>query len=414
MTVVVALLNLAFLSGIAWWVWTRENSVMKKFYWPTLLIKLLAGIALGVIYSTYYPNSDTFYFFNSAVQVSQQAHTDFTGYFNFLLSHSEGYFLGEARTMFFIKITSVVALLTANNYWIASLYFSLFSFFSAWWLTTSISRYFKEYELAAVIAFLLFPSCVFWSSGIVKESLAVAGLFCITAVCLRIWVENKITITGIVMVILSIWVVWNLKYYYIGLFVPILLTAWLTKRIISLWKIKSFGIEILLWAGMLIIGLVGASLTHPNFFLSRVLEVIVSNNASFLAASSPDNVIQYYHLDASWFSMLMNAPWALFSGLFRPMIGEVDSIMQAAASVENFILLILTIWAAPSLRNLKKSPHRVLIISILAYSVILCVFLALSTPNFGTLIRYRVGFLPFFVFLLVNRPFLTKPLSKFL
>jgi hypothetical protein len=414
MSVLVALLNIALLSGFAWWVWFMDNSAIKKIYWPALVIKLLAGIAVGVIYSTYYPNSDTFYFFNSAAQVSQQAHADFTSYFNFLFGHSEGYFQGEARTLFFIKITSVIALLTANNYWIASLYFSLISFFSAWWLTTRIAQFFKGYEPAAVIAFLVFPSCAFWSSGIVKESLAMAGLFCIAAVFLRIWVENKISVIGIVMVTLSIWVVWNLKYYYIGLFVPILLTAWLTKRIISFWNIKSFGIEILVWAGMLMTGLIAASLTHPNFFLSRVLEVIVSNNASFLAASSPGDVIQYYNLDASWFSMLMNAPWALFSGLFRPMIWEVDSIVQAVASVENLALLALTIWAIPSLKNLKNSPHRILIISILAYSILLCVFLALSTPNFGTLIRYRVGFLPFFGLLFVNQPFLTKPLSKFL
>jgi hypothetical protein len=414
MNVLVVLLNLALLLGIAWWVWFKDNSVIRKFYWPALLIKLLAGIVLGVIYSTYYPNSDTFYFFNSAVQVSEQAHTDFTGYLNFLLSHSEGYFLGEARTIFFIKITSVTALLTDGNYWIASLYFSLVSFFAAWWLAITIAQHFKGYELVAVIAFLLFPSCVFWSSGIVKESLTMAGLFCIAAVFLRIWVENKISVIGIAIVTLSIWVVWNLKYYYIGLFVPVILTAWLVKKITTLWRIENFAVEILLWSGLLLAGLFAVSLTHPNFFLSRVLEVIVSNNASFLAASSPGNVIQYYNLDASWFSMLMNAPWALFSGLFRPMIWEVDSIVQAAASVENLVLLVLTIWAIPSLRGIKNSPYRVLILSILAYSTLLCVLLALSTPNFGTLIRYRVGFLPFFVLLIVNRPFLIKTLSKFL
>lgn len=241
-----------------------------------------------------------------------------------------------------------------------------------------------------------------------------AGLFCIAAVFLRIWAENKISVMGIAMVTLSTWVVWNLKYYYIGLFFPVIVTAWLVKKITSHWKVENFGVEILLCFGLLLAGLLAVSLTHPNFFLSRVLEVIVSNNAAFLEASSPSDVIQYYNLDASWFSMVMNAPWALFSGLFRPMFWEVDSILQATASVENLIILVLTIWATPSLRDLKNSPHRIVILSILAYSILLCVFLALSTPNFGTLIRYRVGFLPFFVLLIVNRPFLTKPLSKFL
>jgi hypothetical protein len=38
----------------------------------------------------------------------------------------------------------------------------------------------------------------------------------------------------------------------------------------------------------------------------------------------------------------------------------------------------------------------------LFYVVFLCVFLALSTPNFGTLSRYRIGFTPFLWLLLLG------------
>jgi hypothetical protein len=49
---------------------------------------------------------------------------------------------------------------------------------------------------------------------------------------------------------------------------------------------------------------------------------------------------------------------------------------------------------------------------VITYSVLLCIFLALSTPNFGTLIRYRVGFLPFLLVLICRQSFLVRFLSK--
>jgi hypothetical protein len=43
------------------------------------------------------------------------------------------------------------------------------------------------------------------------------------------------------------------------------------------------------------------------------------------------------------------------------------------------------------------------LLPILIYCFVLCILLAISTPNFGTLSRYRIGFLPFFVFVLTYR-----------
>jgi hypothetical protein len=41
--------------------------------------------------------------------------------------------------------------------------------------------------------------------------------------------------------------------------------------------------------------------------------------------------------------------------------------------------------------------------------MLLAIFLALSTPNFGTLSRYKIGFFPFLVFLtLYKNPLLGK------
>ena len=100
---------------------------------------------------------------------------------------------------------------------------------------------------------------------------------------------------------------------------------------------------------------------------------------------------------------------AIFSGLYRPFFTEATTVLQFLSAAENFLLLIMTATALMRIKNIVKGKHRLLIFSLIIYIIVLCIFLALSTPNFGTLSRYRVGFLPFFVFLLIaENPLVTR------
>jgi hypothetical protein len=405
-------LNLVFLSLLSWWVWRKETSTIRKFYWPALITKLLCGLLLGLLYKIYYSANDTFYFFDSAIVLSKQVQSDFWEYLRYLFSVHEGFFLGEARTLFFIKITSVIALFTAGNYWVASLYFSLLSFFGAWRLTRVLSLKIPKVQIPAVVALLFFPSVVFWSSGIIKEALAMAALFYVTAFFIQLWFKERVSLISIVGAIISIWVIWNLKYYYVGVFIPVVFTAWAVNQLSTYYAFQKFTTEFLVFVIMLIAGLGLAGLAHPNLNVSRFAEVIISNNEAFMQVSSHNDVIHFYNLKGTWFSVLINSLWALFSGLFRPFLWEANSGMQVIAAIENLLLLILSIGSFRCWQNLPRSPYRLLVVAVVVYCTLLCVFLALSSPNFGTLSRYRVGFLPFLVLLVANHPFVVRRISK--
>jgi hypothetical protein len=104
----------------------------------------------------------------------------------------------------------------------------------------------------------------------------------------------------------------------------------------------------------------------------------------------------------------MNSPWAIIAGLFAPFFWESHSILSAIASVENLVLLILVISFLFSKGQLKGS----FIFPLFVYSIVLCVLLAISTPNLGTLSRYRIGFLPFLIFALSYRNSISNYLLK--
>lgn len=407
-----AALNIIFLLLIALWIWKRDASLLHKFYWPALIAKCTAGISLGIIYSTYYQTSDTFTFFRLAVEQADLARDDFDSYLKFLFSKQEGYFLGEHRTFFYTKITSLLALVTGNNYWITSLYYSLVSFLAAWYLANTIARLFPEFSMAACIAFLFFPSVVFWSSGIIKESLAMAAMFFIVALFLKLWMKERISILAIVPGIVCGIIIFNLKYYYLAALIPITASAYVAQRLNEKLTIESPLKQGVLWVCIMVCGFLLITFLHPNFSLPRILEIIAFNNRLFMDVCTPDDVIHYYNLEPTWGSILMNAPWAFISGLFRPFVWEANTIFKFITGVENLALLMLAIFVVPQLKKAIYSPHRLLILAGILYCAVLSIFLALSTPNFGTLARYGAGYLPFVALLLFQQPVVRKLLPK--
>lgn len=407
-----AAVNIIFLILLAGWVWKRDNTPLHKFYWPALIAKCAAGISLGIIYSTYYDTSDTFIFFKQASEQADLARDDFKSYMNFMFSIREGYFLGEHRTIFYTRITSILALITGNNYWITSAYYSVVSFFAAWYLTNTIARIFPAYKIAACIAFLFFPSVVFWSSGVIKESLAMAALFLMTAVFIKCWIKERISVLLVLLSLICAVIVFNLKYYYLAVFIPIAIAALIVRWLIDKQNVQSPRKQILIWTGVLVLGFVSITFIHPNFSPTRLLQVIVTNNRVFMEVCTPDDVIHFYRLGPAWPSVLINSPWAFISGIFRPFVWEANTIFKFITGVENLILLIMSILVLRSARNVIHSPNRLLILATILYCTVLSIFLALSTPNFGTLTRYSVGFLPFVVLLVFNQPFISKLFAR--
>lgn len=415
MNIVVGIVNVAFIAFISYRVWLRDRSSLRPFYWPALLFKLMSGIALGLLYIHYYSVGDTFNYFTDGVNLARLAREDPGSYINFLWSGDDSFAVWNEliykrpRAMFLSKVTSIFCILTSDNYWIVSIYFSAISFFSAWMLVRKIVVHFQDTLFAATLAFFFFPSVVFWSSGVIKESLAMAALFFLCLVFLRLWVTEKIGPLHWAVAVLALWVLWNLKYYYLAVFLPVAATALMARWFFFRLKSESSGIKITVWCLIFVGPLLLISILHPNFYPERFLEVVVSSHDEFLAISDDDDVIHYTSMEPTAMSIVSNIPLAIFSGLYRPLFLDATTALQYVASLENLLLVLLTIGAFTRIKNIVNGKHRLLIFSLVIFIIILCIFLALSTPNFGTLSRYRVGFLPFFVLMLATEnPWVTK------
>jgi hypothetical protein len=390
--------------------WSREESSIKKYFWFAAFIKIVAGICVGLLYVYYYQAGDTLNYLADGKLLSALARHDAVSYVRFLWNGDgddvSSLKLSDPRAIFFVKFVSVLFLVTGDQYWVSATYLSLLSFFGTWFLFRRINAFFEGATIPAFVAFFLFPSTTFWTSGLIKESLACGALFYLTGIFLEAWFNQTVKIRHSLLAVPALWILWILKYYYAAIFLPVVLACMLYKFLFKpLLKPRNVAYALFLWLMIFICPLVVVSFAHPNFYFHRFLEVIVSNNEIYSTSSQPQDLIKFSRLKPEIQSILVNAPMALFAGLFRPTLLEGSNIIQIIAGAENLFLLFLLGCALINTKKILNSSHRLLAFGIVVYVSLLCIFITLSTPNFGTLSRYRVGYLPFFVFLILcNNP----------
>jgi hypothetical protein len=378
MNLVLPLLNVGLMTWLSWMHFRRHGGGRTTIYWWAISLRILGGVALGLLYFFHYGVGDTLSYWEDG-KLLAKLFADSPGpvaqfYWNDFTSPEIVNALDQQtpRSIFFVKICGV--------------------------LFRRLTHFFPESSTAAAISLLFFPSVVFWSSGLIKESLGLAALFILAGGCLAIVMGQRLTKKEMLMLLVSLWMGWNLKYYWIGIFLPavfpVLVLALASRRFPSL---KRY--DLIAWVFLFGVLLFAATHTHPNFYVSRFLEVIYHNNLEFTRMSDPPRIVQYFNLEPEAASILMNAPAALVAGLFRPFAWEAFNTLSWIAAIENLLVLLLVLQSLLAVKYLFRSGSRVLLLSTVAYVLLLITFLALSTPNFGTLSRYRIGALPFAVML---------------
>ncbi len=395
----VSALNLVVMAGLAVFIWKKQDPHLRPLFWPALIFKLLAGVGLGLIYQYYYSTGDTFHFFDLAKEQARLFHIDTGSYLEGMWHDADGEWKGAARSIFFVKILSIVAILTDGNYWITSLWFSFLSFSGSLYIVGCIMRFFPGAKMATALAFLFFPSVVFWGSGVIKESVALAALLLLSGMYLKAMMNTSPRPTEFVLGLIGFWIVWNLKYYWIAVFLPVVITSLVVHFTSIRFKIPS-RLKLYYWVVLFVVLCFGVSLLHPNFYPERFLQVVIESHQAFVKVSDPTDLIQYESLSAKWASVAVNSAWALISGIFRPFLWEANNGLKALVSLENLFIFLLCIGSLFRIKDFFKAQNRLITMSVMVYIVLLCVFLALSTPNMGSLARYKVGFLPFLIFLI--------------
>jgi hypothetical protein len=107
-------------------------------------------------------------------------------------------------------------------------------------------------------------------------------------------------------------------------------------------------------------------------------------------------------LDGTFGSMIKLAPQAVNVSLFRPYLWEVRNPLMLLSALESLGLLFLTIYTVYKARRyLFGALGNPTILFCLMFSVSFAFAVGISTFNFGTLTRYKIPLLPFYLMAMI-------------
>lgn len=424
---------LAFFYALAFALRPRiTNKFTKPYFIPALSVKLLGAIALGILYHTIYAGDTNNYFTHASIIYKAFGQSIGTGIH---LITTDGtltpelapyasqmtWFGPDSKEYFVIRVAAVCSLLGFNTYSVTALFFAVLSFSGMWamYMTFAKIRPHVYKELALAVFFL--PSVFFWGSGLLKDSLCIGALGWLFYAFYRGAIEKKDIVRCLIIGVVAIKVISSMKVYILLAFIPPA-ALWVfnenTARIKSAairWVVRPFFIT----AGLAVAvyGMSAVAAADARFNLEKIGEQSKLTADYLQGVSKVENGSGYNigEQDGTLSGMAKLAPQAIVVALFRPFLWESRNPTMLLSAIEATYFIVLTIrifyrvGAGKTLRTIISTPVLTLCF---VFSLIFAISVGLSSGNFGTLVRYKIPLMPFYLAGLYIMQSMTQDLIK--
>ena len=393
------------------------NAYTRKYYLPALSLKLFGAVALGVVYYFYYRGGDTINYYEQSKLIYDSFWQSPILGLKILFSHgqfdpmtyavtSKMRWYSSPTEFFVIRIAAVMSLFTFNTYSVIAMLFALLSFSGIWVMYNTFVRLYPIMYKQLAIAVFFVPSVFFWGSGLMKDSLCIGALGWLFYAFYTGLIEKKAPIKMSVIAVIAIYVLLSTKAYILFSFLaPAILWVFAenSRRIKNRVLRRVIG-------PLLVVGGVGAGIFgtlkltegDARYSLDNVAEraKITADYIYRVSIEQGGAAYSLGELDGTMGGMLKLAPQAVNVTLFRPYLWEVHNVIMLISSLESTIFLLFTLWIV--MRTGLMRTLRIIVSSpLLTFSILFALgfsmSVGLSTNNFGSLARYKVHMMPFYL-----------------
>ena len=420
--------------GLAFAVRNRVTNVYTKPYFiPALTLKFVGAIALGLIYTYYYNGGDTINYYDQASVIYRAFGDSFGAGFKLLTTSGDydpalvkytsqiPWFGRGSNEYFVLRTAAFFALLDFNTYTVTALFFALVSFSGIWamYMTFAKIRPVLYKELAVAIFFI--PSVFFWGSGLMKDSLCLGALGWIFYAFYRGAIEKRNILKSVIIGSLAAVPIVSTKIYILLAFLPPAL-LWVVNENNA--RIRNSTVRLLVKPLFFAVGgalafFVATRLTagDDRFDLNKIGErsKITSEYLYQVSVAQQGSAYNLGTLDGTLGGMVKLAPQAIFVSLFRPFLWEARNPVMLLSAIEAtyFIWFTLSIlYKNGVLRTLRLIGTTPVLTLCFVFSLIFAFAVGTSTSNFGTLVRYKIPLMPFYLCGLLITKSMSQPAKR--
>ena len=428
-------LVIVFVLSIAWYLRPLMTNIQtRRYFFPGLFVKLVGALAVGFIYQFYYGGGDTFTYFHLGSVHIWDAFIDsplkamklifgtneYTG--DTFEYSSKIYTFLDMHSYFVVRIAGLLGILTFNTYSSIAVLFGALSFTGIWAMYIGLNSIYKDMHWPFAIAVLFIPSVFFWGSGLLKDTLTLGALGWLTYGAIHIFLLKKRIVSSVIVLVISGYILYVVKIYILLCLIPAII-LWVMQNYTK--SIKQLLVRIIIWPlsiifvfvlGYYTITILGE--TSHRYSIDKFAYTAESTAKWNYYVSQRDGGSGYTLGDYDYSStgLIKKFPSAVWVALYRPYLWESGNVVMLLSGLENFFILLLTLYTVYKV-GIRGVISTVFNEPYVFFCLIFCVGFAfavgVSTYNFGSLVRYKIPLIPYFITALLIIRYHKNRLRKF-
>lgn len=395
------------------------NAYTRPYFVPALTVKFIGAIALGLVYEYYYGGGDTSGYFYHASLIHQAFSDSFPVGMKLLLTSggiydpqtvqytvSMAWYYAGSPEYLLARFAAVMGLLCFNTYTIIALFFAITSFTGGWAMYITFVKIRPQlYKQLAITTFFV-PSLFFWGSGLMKDSICLGALGWLLYAFYRGTIQRQRMVSMLMTGMFAAYILFRIKVYILLAFLPPAL-LWIFNE--NSQQIKNQALRILLKPLFLVLGVgialyAATTLTAGNssYDVDKIGErsKITADYLYGVSVATEGSAYKLGEQDGTIGSMVKLAPQAIVVSLFRPFLWEVRNPVMLLSSLESLFMLGFTLrilFRAGVGRTLGLVVRTPVLTLCFVFALVFAATVGIVSNNFGTLVRYKIPLLPFYM-----------------
>lgn len=395
----------------------QEEFPEYKYFLSGLAIKIIGALSLALIYVLYYKGGDTLGYFHDALcwnrlliqnpaaffQVFKEG-TNIDNYFYFSQSTGLPIYYKATDTINVVRLAFLATFFGANSFLVASILFAVVSFGGIWKMYRVFVSEFPALYKELAFAFLFIPSVVFWGSGILKDTITLSCVGYFFSSFYTLFIKRTNILSNLFILLVSSLLILSIKpYIFIALLPGVLI--WTVNNYVSriqgsFVRATATPVFLIISSAFAYIILLMLSGQLGQYTLDNLLEKAVVTQVDLKADYYRGNSFDIGNLEPTVGSLLRHSHLAIEASLFRPYLWEANNLVMFLSGAENLWFLFFTLVILFKTKVVGVFPyfvrHHLLTFS-LTFSIFFAFAVGVSTSNFGSLVRYRIPILPFYI-----------------
>jgi len=240
----------------------------------------------------------------------------------------------------------------------------------------------------------------------------------------NIFIYGKSRIINVIIILISFYILYVVKIYILLCFIPSAIALILSSRLRvirnGLIKILVFPFVIIMSISLGYYAILKVGEDNPRYAIETIAEtaMITAYDIAYWTGRDAGSTYDIGELDGSFMSMTKLLPQAIIASLFRPYLWEVSNPFMLLSALEALVFLVLTlnVFLKKSFFRLLKDMSNPDVFFCLIFAITFAFAVGVSTFNFGSLVRYKIPMMPFYMLgisILLNTTKFNKQNHKF-